>query len=251
MSIEFTPKQFNLDMVVDLPKIKQVNIDGTRHYVRDDGVISCPYPSVTTITSSCPKMQAGLHAWRRRVGAAEAQRVSTAASGRGTSVHKLIEDYCQNNGVIAEETSLGVRMPAGVMPPAYDMYTRLRDVADKSIDNIRIVEGRMYSEHLRVAGTVDMIAEFDGELAVIDWKTSNKRKTRSMIYNYFKQESAYAVMFEEMTGTPIKKLVTVITSSEGDSQVFVEHRDDWVGGFVELRDAYEKKHKDVTGVLEL
>lgn len=243
-------KQFKLDLV-GLPKVKQVNVDGTRCYVREDGAIACPYPSVTTITSSCKKLQAGLHAWRRRVGAEEAQRVSTAASSRGTSVHKLIEDYCSNDGIIVEESSLGMKLPEGVMPHAYDMYKRLRDVADKSIDNIRVNEGRMYSDHLRTAGTVDMIAEFDGELAVIDWKTSNKRKTRSQIYNYFKQESAYAVMFEEMTGQPITKLVTVITSSEGDSQVFVEHRDEWIGGFVELRDAYEEKHGSAENVLEL
>ena len=84
-----------------------------------------------------------------------------------------------------------------------------------------------------------MIAEFDGVLSVIDWKTAARRKTRSKIYNYFKQEAAYAVMYEEMTGTPVTQLVTVITSSEGNSQVFVEHRDEWIGGFVELRDAYE------------
>ena len=125
------------------------------------------------------------------------------------------------------------------MPNAFDMFTRLRDVADKSIDNIRVIEGLMYSDHLRTAGTVDMIAEFDGVLSVIDWKTAARRKTRSKIYNYFKQEAAYAVMYEEMTGTPVTQLVTVITSSEGNSQVFVEHRDEWIGGFIELRDAYE------------
>ncbi len=75
------------------------------------------------------------------------------------------------------------------MPHAFDMFIRLRNVADEHIDNIRVIEGLMYSEHLRSAGTVDMIAEFDGKLSVIDWKTSNKPKTRSMIYNNFKQEA--------------------------------------------------------------
>jgi len=122
------------------------------------------------------------------------------------------------------------------------MFTRLRDVADEHIDNIRVIEGLMYSDHLRTAGTVDMIAEFDGVLSVIDWKTAARRKTRSKIYNYFKQESAYAVMFEEMTGIPVTQLVTVITSSEGDSQVFVEHRDEWVPEFIKLRDDYEAQN---------
>lgn len=221
------PKNFNLDLT-DLPKVKRVTVEGKRHYVREDGSACVPYPSVTTITSSCKKLQAGLAAWKRRVGKAEAQKISTQASTRGTSVHQLIEDYCQ-----------GIETEGKVMPNAFDMFTRLRDVADKSIDNIRVIEGLMYSDHLRTAGTVDMIAEFDGVLSVIDWKTAARRKTRSKIYNYFKQEAAYAVMYEEMTGIPVTQLVTVITSSEGNSQVFVEHRDEWIGGFIELRDAYE------------
>ena len=225
--IDENRKTFNLDLT-ELPKVKRVTVEGKRHYVREDGSACVPYPSVTTITSSCKKLQAGLAAWKRRVGKAEAQKISTQASTRGTSVHQLIEDYCQ-----------GIESEGNIMPNAFDMFTRLRDVADKSIDNIRVIEGLMYSDHLRTAGTVDMIAEFDGVLSVIDWKTAARRKTRSKIYNYFKQEAAYAVMYEEMTGIPVTQLVTVITSSEGNSQVFVEHRDEWIGGFIELRDAYE------------
>lgn len=223
-------KVFNLDLI-ELPKIKRVNIDGKRHYVREDGEVAMPYPSVTTVTSSCKKLQAGLAQWRRKVGKEAAQKISTQASQRGTSVHQLIEDYCSNT-----ETE------GSVMPNAREMFTRLRDVADEHIDNIRVIEGLMYSDHLRTAGTVDMIAEFDGVLSVIDWKTAARRKTRSKIYNYFKQESAYAVMFEEMTGIPVTQLVTVITSSEGDSQVFIEHRDEWVPEFIKLRDDYEAQN---------
>ena len=220
-------KNFNLDLV-ELPKIKRVTVDGKRHYVREDGDVYMPYPSVTTVISSCKKTQAGLNAWKRRVGKKQAQKISTQASTRGTSVHQLIEDYCQN------KESEGT-----VMPNAFDMFTRLRDAADAHIDNIRVIEGLMYSDHLRTAGTVDMIAEFDGKLSVIDWKTSARRKTRSKVYNYFKQEAAYAVMFEEMTGQPVTQLVTIITDQEGGSQIFVEHRDEWIGEFIALRDAYE------------
>jgi len=220
-------KKFNLDLV-ELPKIKRVTVDGKRHYVREDGDVYMPYPSVTTVISSCKKTQAGLNAWKRRVGKKQAQKISTQASTRGTSVHQLIEDYCQN------KESEGT-----VMPNAFDMFTRLRDAADEHIDNIRVIEGLMYSDHLRTAGTVDMVAEFDGKLSVIDWKTSARRKTRSKVYNYFKQEAAYAVMFEEMTGQPVTQLVTIITDQEGGSQIFVEHRDEWIGEFIALRDAYE------------
>jgi hypothetical protein len=225
-----TNKQFNINLA-ELPPIKRVTLEGKRHYQLATGE-SLAYPSVTTVISGCKKTQAGLRAWKKRVGQAEAQRISTQASTRGTSVHQLIEDYCQ-----------GLESEGKIMPNAFDMFTRLRNVADEHIDNIRVIEGLMYSEHLRSAGTVDMIAEFDGKLSVIDWKTANKPKTRSMIYNYFKQEAAYAVMFEEMTGIAVPQLVTVITTVCGESQVFVEHRDEWIPGFIELRDQYEAERE--------
>ena len=220
-------KDFNIDLV-ELPKIKRVKIEGKRHYVRDDG-ISLPYPSVTTVLSSCKKTKRAIFEWKRRVGEEQANKVSRQALSRGTSVHTLIEDYIQG------------KESKNVMPNNFDMFTRLRDVADEHIDNIKVIEGLMYSDHLRTAGTVDMIAEFDGVLSVIDWKTAARRKTRSKIYNYFKQEAAYAVMFEEMTGTPVSQLVTIITTQEGESQVFVEHRDEWVDEFIKLRDSYEQE----------
>lgn len=225
-------KQFNLDFV-ELPKIKRVQVDGKRHYQLADG--ECvPYPSVTTILSGCKKAKKALHEWRKRVGAETANKISRQATERGTSVHQLIEDYCQNK----ESTGK-------IMPNAADMFSRLREVANESIDNIKLVEGLMYSEYLRAAGTVDMVAEFNGKLSVIDWKTSTRRKTRSRCYNYFKQEAAYAVMYEEMTGQPITQLVTVVTDQEGGSQVFIEHRDEWIGEFLELRDQYEEENRQV------
>ena len=223
-------KEFNLQLA-ELPPIKRVTVNGKRHYQLSDGE-SLAYPSVTTVISGCKKTQAGLRAWKKRVGKAEADKVSRQATQRGTSVHQLIEDYCQ-----------GIESEGVIMPNARDMFSRLRDVADAHIDNIRVIEGLMYSNHLRAAGTVDMIAEFDGKLSVIDWKTSTRPKTRSKIYNYFKQEAAYAVMFEEMTGIPVPQLVTVITTQCGESQVFVEHRDEWIPGFIELRDQYEEERE--------
>ena len=224
-------KQFNLDFV-EVPKIKRVQVDGKRHYQLADG--ECvPYPSVTTILSGCKKAKKALHEWRKRVGAETANKISRQATERGTSVHQLIEDYCQNK----ESTGK-------IMPNAADMFSRLRDVANESIDNIKLVEGLMYSEYLRAAGTVDMVAEFNGKLSVIDWKTSTRRKTRSRCYNYFKQEAAYAVMYEEMTGQPITQLVTVVTDQEGGSQVFIEHRDEWIGEFIVLRDQYEEENRE-------
>jgi genome maintenance exonuclease 1 len=227
-------KTFNLELV-ELPKIKRINIDGKRHYVREDGTSCTPYPSVTTIISSCKNTTRALNEWRKRVGHETANKISSQAASKGTSVHQLIEDYCLN-----KESS------GKVMPNSLDMFSRLRMVADEYIDNIKVVEGLMYSDHLRTAGTVDMIAEFDGKLSIIDWKTSSRRKTRSKAYNYFKQEAAYAVMFEEMTSIPVTQLVTVITDQEGGCSVFIEHRDEWIDDFIKLRDSYELELQGVS-----
>jgi genome maintenance exonuclease 1 len=75
---------------------------------------------------------------------------------------------------------------------------------------------------------VDCVAEYDGRISIIDFKTSRKKKYPSMIKNYFMQESAYAIMWEERTGQPITQLVTIIAVDESSPQVFIEHRDNWV-----------------------
>jgi genome maintenance exonuclease 1 len=224
---------FSLDLVEDLPKVKRVNVNGKRHYVRDGGEIITPYPSVTTVLSSEKESKKALHEWRKRVGAETANKISRQASSRGTSVHQMIEDYV-----------LGVEHKNEIMPINYEMFLKLKEVADDRIGIIRLVEGQMLSDHLRVAGTVDMIAEFDGVMSVIDWKTAAREKSKSRCKNYFLQESAYAVMFEENTGIPVSQLVTVITNQEGTCQVFVEKRDDWIDKFIELRNQYELEQEN-------
>lgn len=125
------------------------------------------------------------------------------------------------------------------MPVAYELFKQLKIIADDHIDNIKVIEGQMMSDHLRVAGTVDLIAEWNGKLAVIDWKTSLKPKYRDQIEGYFMQESAYAVMFEENTGIAISKLITIIACETGESQVFEERRDNWIDKFIEYRQQFD------------
>ena len=79
-----------LDLITDLPKLEQVEIDGVRHYTAE-GV--GPYPSVTTVLGADPKKKEGLNKWRERVGEEEANRVSHVAAQRGTAVHQIMEDY--------------------------------------------------------------------------------------------------------------------------------------------------------------
>ena len=99
----------------------------------------------------------------------------------------------------------------------------------------------MFSHHLGVAGRVDCVAEFDGKISIIDFKTSQKIKPRKYVENYFMQEAAYAVMFEERTGTPITQLVTLIAVDNEQPQVFVEHRDDWTKPLLDTIKKYQAK----------
>ena len=189
------------------------------------------FPSVTTVLSR--KSAEGIKAWRKRVGEAKAQAITTKAARRGTKAHLLIEDY-----ILGENTHDDDR----IMPEDRELAAKLKIAANESIDNIRVVEGQMFSEFLRVAGTVDCIAEYNGRLAVIDWKTSAREKKKEWVDGYFMQAAAYAVMFEENTSIPIDTLVVVIAHDESNQpQIFVEKRDDWINEFIKYRDKFEEE----------
>jgi len=206
----------------DIAKLRRVDSPAGRVYQTPSGRA---YPSVTAVT--------GLHgkdaimAWRKRVGEEEANRVSRRATSRGTRVHSLCEDYISNKPVTADLFD-------------QEAWQSLVPELDK-INNIHCLETQLYSDHLEVAGTVDCIAEYNGKVSVIDFKTSKRVKKKSDIHSYFMQTSAYAVMFEERTGIPVSRLVILMTvDDEPEASVFVEKRDDWIGEFMELREAYKK-----------
>jgi len=194
--------------------------DGTRLYKTPSGK---SYPSVTTVTGL--HSAKGIMEWRKRVGEAEANRVSAKASSRGTRIHQHCEDF-----LLGEH----------VEPDMFDaeMFNSIRPLLDQ-IDNIHCLETPLWSDHLQVAGTVDCIAEFQNKLSVIDFKTSSKPKDRDDIHNYFMQTAAYAVAFEERTGIPIGRLVIIMAVDSDDPRWFIEKRDNWIGGFRKLRLDYK------------
>ena len=173
----------------------------------------------------------GIRAWRKRVGEEEANRISTRAANRGTAVHSITERYINNEVDYAE----------GFMPNIIQNFNDLKPILDERLGNIRAQEVPLYSDHLRVAGRVDCVAEFDGTLSIVDFKTSRKLKKKEWITNYFAQEAAYAIMWEERTGEPITQLVTLITVDDEQPQVFVEHRDNWTELLLKTRDEYERR----------
>ena len=186
------------------------------------------YPSVTTVLSILS--EDSIREWRARVGEVEANKVSRRAASRGTTVHSMIEKYIKN-----EEISL-----EGVMPHIVYNFNTAKKYLDEFIGTVYALEVPLYSHHLRLAGRVDCIAEWNGKLSVIDFKTSNKTKTKDMIEGYFIQESAYAIMWEERTSVPIKQLVVCIAGDEGP-QVFIEDRDNWTKELINTINEYKRR----------
>ena len=207
-----------------LPDINSVtSADGTRIYQTPDGKA---YPSVTTVLSAHTKP--GLMQWRKRVGEEEANKISRQASSRGTRFHTLTENYLKNEPSL-ESVSLMDK----------EMFESAKSELHK-IDNIRAQEIGLYSHHLRLAGRVDCIAEYNGKLSIIDFKTARREKDEEHIQHYFMQAAAYAVMFEERTQIPVNRLTIIIAVEDGFMQVFQEKRDNFITPLLYYRDLYER-----------
>ena len=187
----------------EIPEIKV--IDGKRFYVTPDGN---SYPSITTILSQQENL--GIEAWKAKVGEKEAKRISKESMRIGTAVHQMAEFYLSNYIIKLKDEEKKI----------VDTFNRLRFLLG-NINNIIGVEIPLFSDLLRVAGTTDCIAEYNGELSVIDFKTSRRPKKEEWIDDYYMQTFAYKLMFEEMTGIEIKQIVILVACVEQfEVQVF-------------------------------
>ena len=187
----------------ECPEIKI--IDGKRFYVTPDGNA---YPSITTILSLQPKP--GLDKWKKTVGEKKAKQISQESARIGTIVHQLCEIYLSNFPIQFDKVEKVIR----------DTFNRMRFLLG-NINNIVGTEIPLFSDLLRVAGTTDCIAEYNGELSIIDFKTSRKPKKEEWIDDYYMQTFAYKLMFEEMTGVEIKQIVILVACiDQFDVQVF-------------------------------
>ena len=196
--------------------VEPVNDNGVRYYPIPGA--DKYYPSVTSITSF--QSAKFFKAWRKKVGEEQANRITARATQRGSAFHSITEDYI--NGVLNLDTYLENN------PLSVRMFQSAKSTLNR-IDKIHCLETFLFSHYLGLAGRVDCIAEFDGELAVIDFKTSTKLKKEDYIEHYFVQETAYAAMFLERTGIEVKKVVTLIATEEGSIQVFEKYNlDDYL-----------------------
>ena len=205
-----------VDVYLKVPEVQAVNQDGVRFYPIPGA--DKYYPSVTSITSF--KNAAFFAGWRKKIGEEEANRITNRATQRGTAFHSITEDYVKG------ELNLDIYLANN--PLSVRMFQSARSTLDR-IDKIHCLETFLYSHYLGLAGRVDCIGEFDGELAVIDFKTSTKEKQENYIEHYFVQETAYAAMFLERSGIEVKKIVTLIATEEGSVQVFQKYNlDDYL-----------------------
>jgi len=203
--------------------IQHESRNGKRFYATPSGKL---YPSITSILSEFSKKS--IQEWRNRVGAEEANKVSGKASRRGTRLHSVCERYIQN-----EDEFL-----TGELPHIVELFKTIEPFLDR-IDNVHGVELGLYSDHFGVAGRTDLIAEFDGKLSVIDYKTSNRTKKKEWCESYFAQGSFYAIAYEELTQIPVSQVVIVIAVDNDQPQLFIEKRNDWADKIWEAKKLYE------------
>ena len=216
---------------LDLQPLEREHIDGVRYYKIPNEEELIKMVSITSVTSHFNKEI--FVNWRKKVGNEEADRITKAATGRGTDMHTLTEHYLKN------EDLPEVR-------PISDFLFKIAKGHLNKINNIYALEGPLYSRELGIAGTVDCIAEYNGELAIIDFKTSKQPKPRDWVEHYFVQCMAYGCMLYEMKGIPVKKLVIIMACENGECVIYEEYDK---AKYIKLLSKYINKF--VTDKLEL
>jgi genome maintenance exonuclease 1 len=182
-----------------------------------------------------PEKRQSLLQWRKRVGEEEANKISRKAARRGTAVHQICEDYLNN---VDEYVN-------GSMPDSLAMFRSMKPILDKSLGNIHAQEVALCSKYLGVAGRVDCIAEWDGVLSVVDFKTSNKPKKEEWIKDYFMQCAGYAAMYYEMTDIPIKDIVVAIMVENEEPQIFKGKVGTWLSPLKRAIDEFGQMDVDL------
>ena len=168
-----------------IPKITTENINRKRYYVTPEGN---KYPSITTVLSN--RNKEGLLEWRKRVGDQDANHIARTSANRGTKVHKQVEDFLNNE--FDEETHSKDFLP-------YCLFKQLKPHLEEKVDNIYHQECGLWSDKYQIAGRVDCIAEYNGKLSVIDFKTStNPRKEQyGEVQEFVKNKRDYLPLLKE------------------------------------------------------
>jgi len=202
-------KVFNHVGLIKPIEMNTVMIEGRRYYNTPTGN---KHKSVTTVISNNPKKKEVIAKWRARVGEEKANRISSRSTTRGNRYHKLVENYLNNE----HNTNLYKEYPL-----VWIMFESSRKILD-NINNIYLQEAGLYSDFLGIAGRVDCIAEYNGKLSIIDFKTSAEEKKEEYLYDYYVQETAYACMLQELYNLKVEQLVTIVACENGETQVSIQ-----------------------------
>ena len=144
-----------------------------------------------------------------------AEYITSEAATIGTETHKLIENYIN-----------GVRQTDEVRLLTVAHFNNLIPFLQK-IDDVHGTELRLYSYAMKLAGTSDCIAKYDGELSIIDYKTKRSNQKEEWMTDHFIQGTAYAKMFKELTGIEVKQVVILVSSEKNSRMEFVKNTEDY------------------------
>ena len=225
-SLDYNRKHFEFDLL-EFASLNRIDGETARLYETPTGQ---RYPSVTTVLGKMSDKTA-LNEWRKRVGDEEANRVSARAASRGTVIHNMCEKYILDEEI---DTSL---------PHNMVIFRQIKGILDEKVDMIRATECTLFSHHLKIAGTCDLIADYDGRLSIIDYKTSTKRKRKDWIEGYFLQCCLYSYLLWEMSVIAVKVIVIVIgVDDELDAQVFVERPANYIEKAADMVRSYHQMY---------
>lgn len=200
--------------LIEFQKLERIDAPDGRRYVTPSGV---SYPSVTTVLSATAD-KSGLDEWRKSLGEEKAAWETKRAGTRGIGMHDLCERFIRN-----EKIDLRREFPV----PA-QLFSQVRPILSENVNTVRGIECGLYSDYLKIAGTADLVAEWNGKLAIIDYKSSNKNKEEDWIQDYWVQTAIYAIAWEERTGITINKLVIVMGVEQSTKPlVFESTRKEW------------------------
>lgn len=193
-------------------RINKETVNGSRKYATPDGE---KLPSVTTILDATKSEESkkALMEWRNRVGHKRAQEITTEAAGRGTRMHKFIEDYIKT----------GILNEPGSNPYSIQSQKMAKSIIEQGLcklDEAWGVEVPLYFPKV-YAGTTDLCGVHDGQEAIMDHKQSNKVKKREWIEDYFVQSAAYATAHNELYGTNIRKGVIFMCTADNQYLEFI------------------------------
>jgi genome maintenance exonuclease 1 len=202
----YNPNRFNYQ------ELKRTTTNGSRKYVTPDGFA---VPSVTTILDATKPEEAkqALQNWRNRIGHKQAQAITTEAAGRGTRMHKWVEDYIKT-GIIGDP---------GSNPYSQQSHKMAQSIIKQGLMNCNEFWGTEVSLYYpeMYAGTTDLVGIHNGSEAIMDHKQANKMKKREWIEDYFIQTCAYATAHNQVWNTSIRKGVIFMCTKDNEFKEFI------------------------------